>query len=186
MVWKNFFGKTDKKGGYYDPLKDLTLSNMQKGYLVEYDLKTWEVEACNHYDWGDGDITLEWRLKSHDDIICLEKESDDGDEWSISRPIPFGRIGSKIRNHILKHGDPPDQIVFEGDTYYLESFGGGHFFKDRTGMGAEFLSWDYEDDSGRKYLSIEQWGEEEFEASVGEPVEEYQFTNILPREMGEA
>ena len=37
-------------------------------------------------------------------------------------------------------------------------------------------------DPGKKYLGIEQWGENDFEASLGEPVEEYQFTNILPRE----
>jgi hypothetical protein len=58
--------------------------------------------------------------------------------------------------------------------------GGGKFLKNGTGSGKELLSWDYENDSGDKLLSVEQWGEEDFEASVGYPVEEYQFLNILP------
>ncbi|MBT3880259.1 MAG: DUF4178 domain-containing protein [Candidatus Scalindua sp.] len=44
----------------------------------------------------------------------------------------------------------------------------------------EFLYWDYYDLSEEKTLTIEQWGEDKFDASVGNYVEEYQFTNILP------
>ena len=46
----------------------------------------------------------------------------------------------------------------------------------------ELITWEYLDDSERKTLTIEQWGEDDFEASVGEIVEEYQFTDILPTE----
>jgi hypothetical protein len=59
---------------------------------------------------------------------------------------------------------------------------GGHFYKDGTGPGQELLEWCFEDESGKKLLTIEQWGEDEFEAFIGEQVEEYQFSNILPRE----
>jgi hypothetical protein len=44
------------------------------------------------------------------------------------------------------------------------------------------IYWDYADASGEKLLAIEQWGEDEFEAAVGRSVQEYEFTNILPRE----
>ncbi|MGR3294202.1 MAG: DUF4178 domain-containing protein [Candidatus Scalindua sp.] len=43
----------------------------------------------------------------------------------------------------------------------------------------EFLYWDYYDLSEEKTFTIEQWGEDKFDASVGNYVEEYQFTNIL-------
>ena len=182
MGWKDLFGlgKKDTKEEGPDPLHDLTLSNIRVGYMVDFDLRTWEVRARHHYDWGGRDITHEWQLRSHDEVIYLQKESDDEAEWSISRPVSPGRLGPNIRDHILEHGDPPDEITFEGTTYYLEETGGGHFYKDGKGPGKEFLSWGYEDDSGEKYLTIEQWGETEFEASVGEAVAEYQFTNILP------
>lgn len=182
MGWKDFFGKKKEEDQSVDPLADLTLSNMKQGYFVDYDLRTWEVTARHYYDWGDGDITDEWQLKSHDDTIYLQKESDDDEEWCISRPIAFGKLGAGVRNHLSSHDDPPDEIDYEGETYYMEEFGGGYFYKNSTGAGQQFLSWSYENDAGSKYLSVEQWGEEDFEAFASEPVEEYQFTNILPRE----
>ncbi len=181
MGWRDFFFKKNKSEEP-DPLKDMTLSNLQPGYFVDYDMKTWEVEARHYYDWGEGDYTYEWQLKSHDDTIYLEKSSDDEEEWSVSRPISFARLGSGIRRHILENEDPPDEIAFEGKKYYLDEFGGGYFYRNGTGAGDEFLSWDYIDDAEESFISIEQWGEEEFEASLGNPVEEYQFTNILPGE----
>ncbi len=183
MGWKSFFGLDDKKEETGpDPITGLTLSSLKVGYFVDYDLKTWEVKACHRYEWGPGDYTYEWQLVSHNDTIYLQKESEDEDEWTISRPIAFSRLGPGIKEHILEHDDPPDAINFEGVDYYMEEFGGGRFFKDCKGPGREFLSWTYEDDPGENFLSIEQWGEEDFEAFKGEYAEEYQFTNILPRE----
>ena len=181
MAWKDMFGK-GKKEKEIDPLADLTLAKLKKGYYLDYDMNTWQVEARHQYDWGGGDITHEWQLKSHDDTIYLSKETDDEDEWTISRKIPIGKIGSHVTDHIIEHEDPPDEITVDGVTYYLEESGGGHFYENGKSPGQQFISWDYEDDSGEKYLTIEQWSEEDFEASAGTSVEEYQFTNILPGE----
>lgn len=185
MGWKEIFGfgskKEDEEAPVADPLKDLTLANLQPGFFVDYDLKTWEVTAYNYYDWGHGDTTHEWQLKSHDETLYLQKESDDEDEWSVSRPIPFERLGPKIGEYIQENDDPPDEVVYDKTTYFLDTFGGGYFYRDGQGQGQEFLAWDYADESGERYLTVEQWGDEEFEASEGWPVESYQFTNILPR-----
>ena len=115
MGIKDFF---KKKKNDLDPLADLSLTNLKKGYLVDYDLKTWEVVASNYYDWGDGDISYEWQLKSFDEVVYLEKESDDEAEWSLNRKINFSRLGPNIKEQIVETGDPPDEIVFEGMTYY--------------------------------------------------------------------
>lgn len=175
----DFLKKEAPKGP--DPTQGLTLAKMKPGYMVDYDLKTWEVAAYHYYDWGKGDITHEWQLRSSEETVYLERESDDEEEWSLNRKIDFGLLGPRIKQHILDHDDPPDEINFQGTTYYLSESGAGHFFKDGRGQGQPFIKWDYEDDSGEKYLTIEQWGEEAFEATAGQPVHEYQFTNILPR-----
>ncbi len=179
MGVKDLFRKVKKDEP--EPLIDLSLAELKAGYFVDYDLKTWEVTASNYYDWGDGDVSREWQLKSADDVAYLEKESDDEDEWSLNRKIAFGRLDSEIKEQILETGDPPEKIVFEGTAYYLEEMAGGHFYEKGQDTGKEMLRWSYEDDGGRRYLCIEQWGEQDFDAAVGESVEEYQFTNILPR-----
>ena len=173
--------KKDKDKGP-DPLHDLTLAKMRAGWMVDYDLKTWEVASYNYYDWGEGDISHEWQLKSGDEVVYLELESDDEDEWSLNRKMPFGRLGPEVKESILEDGDPPDEIVLDGVTYYLEEKGGGHFFKDGQGAGQPLLRWSYEDEDGQSFLGLEQWGEEDFDAALGRPVSEYQFTDILPVE----
>ncbi len=164
-----------------ETLPDLVLKNMKPGWLVDFDLKTWEVKAYNTYDWG-GDISHEWQLISGDDVRYLELEVDDTEFWSFSYKIGFGLLGPKVLKAIKENGDPPEEIVYDGETFYMEEMAGGHFHKDGRGEGQELLRWSYENDPGTKYLGIEQWGENSFEASMGEQVEEYQFNNILPRE----
>ena len=177
MGWKDLFSKKKKR---IDPLTDLTLSKLEKGYFVDYDMQTWSVDAYHYYDWGSGDLTYEWQLSSHDDTVYLERELDDEDHWSISRKIPIGKLDIDVKAHMLQHDDPPNQMQYEKTVFYLDEMAGGHFFKDGIGPGKELLKWDYVDDTGESYLSIEQWGETEFEASIGHKVEEYQFDNILP------
>jgi Domain of unknown function (DUF4178) len=176
----DFFKKDKGKDAL--SVTDLTLSDLEKGYLVDYDLKTWEVLAHNFYDWGDRDISHEWQLSGVDEVVFLEQESDDEDDWSLNRKISFARLGPDIKKQILETGDPPDEIVYDGVTYYMEETAGGHFYQDGQSPGKQMLRWSYEDDSGDRYLGIEQWGETDFEASIGQPVETYQFTNILPKE----
>ena len=163
-----------------ESLDDLTLDKMKPGDLVDYDLKTWEVVACHSYEWGDDDKSYEWQLKSTTDGVYLQKESDDEEDWSLNRPIHINRLGPDVKDKILDSGDPPDEIIYEGVTYHLTETAGGRYLKDCKKPGQEMLSWSYEDDAGGKYLTIEQWGEDDFQASVGIPVEPYQFTNILP------
>ena len=161
-------------------LTDLRLDQIKPGYYLDYDLKTWEVKAYNKYDWGSGEISDEWHLVCADDAIFLEREVDDEETWSISRKISFNKLGKSIRSHILEHEDPPEEINYENRTYFLEDSAGGNFYPDGKSTSYELISWTYEDESGDNLLGIEQWGEEDFTAWVGESVEYYQFTNILP------
>jgi hypothetical protein len=179
MGLKDWFGKKRSEPAP-DPLADLSLARMKKGFMVDYDLKTWQVEAVNIYDWGGGEKTTEWQLRSHDDTIYLELDADDEEEWSVSRPIRFSQLGREIRSQIRNAGNPPDEIVFEDTRYYLEESSDGRYFKDGKGPSDEFTQWEYWDDSEDKFLCIEQWDDNEFEASAGFSVEEYHFSNILP------
>ena len=173
-----------KKNTENDPISDLTLKNLKIGWILDYDMKSWQVKSCSCYDWGDGDITYEWQLVSHDDTIYLEREIDDEDYFSISRKIPFGKIDKGLKDYIIKNNDPPNEITYENKQYYQEEMGGGHFFIDITKLsietGREVLKWDFEAESGNEFISIERWGESDFEATFGKSVELYQFSNILP------
>lgn len=164
-------------------MHDLVLNQLRTGCFVDYDLTSWKVTASHKYAWGE-DISLEWQLVSAEKTLYLEMEEDDVAEWSMSESIPFADLGDNVRSALVEAGDPPDEIVYNGVTYYIETALGGYFFKNGqekpNARPEEMLAWDFCSEDGDHYLSIEQWGETEFTASKGWPVEEYQFTNILP------
>ena len=175
---KSVFGETKPE----DSPLDVRLADLKKGYMVDYDLKTWQVKSHNTYDF-DGDRAEEWELYSGDDRCYLECEKDDEYEWAISRKIDLSELsesGTDIAAHIKRHDDPPQEIVYNGTRYSLEESGAGYFFPDGRVAGDEMIYWDYTDESGEKLLTVEQWGETDFEASIGKTVKDYEFRNILP------
>lgn len=179
MFWKKIFGKEKKQE--IDPLKDLVLSKLKVGYLLDYDLKTWEVTAHNKSQWGEGDFSEEWELRCEDEVLYLEREEDDEVEWALTRKVPITDVGKDIAGYIKKHEDPPDEIHYKGKKYHLEESSGGKFYKGGRDSYDEFLCWDFIDESEEYVLTLEQWSETSFEAAYGKVVEEYQFTNILPK-----
>jgi len=176
-----FFDKFKKKKEE-DPDIDITLPKLKVGYMVDYDLKTWEVSEYNKYDWGDHVYSYEWELKSGNELFYLEQDDDEDEtEWMLVQKVPFRSIDPGLGKYIQEHDDPPEELTYNGVQYYLEDNGGGYFCRGGGKEGAEFLYWDYIDKSEELIISLEQWSEERFEASVGKYVEEYEFTNILPR-----
>ena len=176
-MW-NFFKK--KKKDEFDPLKDAIIKNLKVGWVVDFDMKTWQVAAHHKYDWGGGSITDEWELQSGTEMIFLQYEPEDGGSFSISKRIPIGKIEGDIKAYLKEHDDGPSQIKYEGTPYYLDEDGGALFLENGDGPEQEFIFWEYIDDSEDKFISIEQWGDNEYEAHEGKVVQEYHFENILP------
>jgi hypothetical protein len=177
MNW-NPFRKTTAPAAL-DPLSDLTLSKLKVGYVLDYDLKTWQVTAHNRYDYS-GRWTDEWELRTASDVCYLEREEDDDVSWVLYRKLPLSDVDGDVRAHIRRHDDPPETLTCRGVTYSAEDSDAGYFHKGGGASRQEFICWTYADDEGRRFLVIEQWGEADFEAALGEVVEEYMFTDILP------
>lgn len=178
MGLKDLFKKKEEES--FDPLKDLVLSRLRVGYLVDYDMKTWQVTAYHRYDFGEGYTADEWELTSGREKRYLERTEEDEEEWTLSKKIPIGAVEGNIREYIIEHDDPPDRVVYGGKTYYLDESGPGYLYEGGSGPAKEFIYWDFIDEEDENFLTIEQWGETEFEAAAGYYVEEFQFSNILP------
>ena len=64
MGLRDLFGKKGKDkdtDAEPDPIADLVLDKLKVGYLVDYDLKTWEVTGYCRYEF-DGNIVKEWEI----------------------------------------------------------------------------------------------------------------------------
>lgn len=183
-LWDLFRGKKKDQEPEFDPLTDLVLEKLRVGYLVDHDLKTWQVTAHNRYRFNEEDWIDEWELTAGHEKSFLERAEDDGVYWTLARKVPFGKLGNVVRRHILEHDDPPDEVVLDGTSYFLDESAPGTFYPGGEGEGEPLVKWELLDESEEKFLTIEQWSETRFEAAVGIYVEDYQFTNILPGEPG--
>lgn len=176
------FRRRDEDDGI-DPLKDLVLEKLRVGYLVDYDLKTWTVTAHNRYRFNDGRTAEEWELTAGREKRYLELSRGDEEAWTLSKSIPIGAVGpGNVRQHLLEHEDPPDQLTYRDVTYYMEGSVGGHLLPGDGEGRQELIVWEYVDDDEESFVSIVQWSETEVTAVAGTFVEDYQFTNILPGE----
>ncbi len=162
-----------------DPLHDLILPKLRVGFMLDFDDKTWEVTAYHRYEF-DQQFVDEWELTHGRVKRYLERGGEDDDDWSWSQKIPIGALDGNLRQHIIDHDDPPDRITYKGTTYYLDESVAGYFYKDGNRAPQELIKWEFEHEDEEHFVTIEQWGETEFEAAEGRYVEEYQFTNILP------
>jgi len=178
-IWKKLFGNKEESPSL-DPFADLVLEKLKPGYLVDYDGRTWEVTANHSYDMGDGTVSEEWELRADGDTRYLNRGEADGAYWTFTRKVPLGLIVENLRAHIERNGDPPQTISYEGTLFSMDTYGGAKFLRNRQAPPQPFLYWDYRSEGGREILTVEQWGDIEFEARVGRLVEEYQFINILP------
>ncbi len=178
MKW-NPFSKKKEQEPELDPLSDLSLDRLKVGYILDYDLESWQVTAHNRYDY-DGDWTDEWEIKCAGETRYLEREEDDEVSWVLYRKIPLDTIEENVATHILDHEDPPDAVTCDGVRYEAESSDAGHFHRNQSEDGKPFVNWTYVGQTDTQVLLIEQWGESDFEASLGDVVQPYQFSNILP------
>ncbi len=171
------FGKKKADEGP-DPLADLVLEKLKVGYLVDYDLQTWQVTSyCRYTFAGKDDSVEEWEITAAGEHRYLERA--DG-AWSLSRKISIGAIDGDIRRHILDHDDPPARINFKGTAYHLDASYAGSMFPDGKGSGEDVIRWEFLDEDEMNFVGIEQLSETEFAAAAGFVVEDYQFDHILP------
>ncbi len=173
----------NKKPLDYDPL-NIKVKDLRKGFVFDFDFKSWEVLEEYEYDWGDYSFSKGLKIQADGAVKYLTLTSTpQGLEIVCTSSLMLSQVGPNLAHHIMTRNKPPETITFGGVVYYRERESPGFFRNVATTPreeSVEFMSWDYYDESGKLLMSIEQWGDEEFEASVGQIVQEYDFSSILP------
>jgi len=161
-----------------------TVHHLDQGYLFDYDLKTWEVKAVYEYDWGEEHITREYKVSDGQQTRYLSVEDNDELHLMWSEKVNLRAIQQDLAEYIIKHEAPPERLVYQDKTFFLDEESAGYFKDLATTVDnwAEFMAWDYEDEKGDYGITIERWDEREFEAAHGKFLEEYEISNILPRD----
>ncbi len=175
----DLFKKKKEETTHYDPT-DIKVSDIEKGYLFDYNMETWSVQKMGEYDWGDNHFSREFLVVSGTKNRYLSIEEDDVLEIALFEKIKYRKLGSVVIDYFREHEKFPDQITYQDTTYYLEEIAPGFYRDVESENWEELMSFEYENEEGDKYLTIEQWGEEEFEASIGIEIKAFEISDILP------
>lgn len=172
-----------KKGPDYDP-SDVKITDLRRGFILEYDLKTWEVKEEYEYDWGGNYFTREFKLDSGDDIIYLHMDENDELSLSVTRKVKIRSVDEDLPEYIIKHQEAPKKIHYDGMDFFLDKESPGYFSDDPENDDSwiELISWEYYDSNEEYILAVEQWGDKEFVAAFGRVVKAFEFSNIIPGE----
>lgn len=178
MGFTDFFKRKQPK---YDST-NIRVTDLDVGFIFEYDLESWEVQASYEYDWGDNYFSKEYKINNGSKTLFLSVEEDDEISLSVCSKIKVRELGENVLNDLMNLQKPPTTITYKNNKYFFEKESPGYFNDKARGEDwVEFISWDFEDESGENIITIEQWDEKEFEASAGKAIKEFEISSILPK-----
>ncbi|MCT4615677.1 MAG: DUF4178 domain-containing protein [Marinifilaceae bacterium] len=179
MGFFDFF-KKNKAQPEYDST-DIRVTDLDLGFVFDYDLKSWEVKAVYQYDWGDDFFSYEYKIFDGEETLFLTLEEDDFLDLSINKKIRFQELGENTFHSFMNDAKAPYSIHYNGETFFYKNEEYGHFNEaTKNDNWLEFKVFNFENKDGSMYISVEQFGEHEFEASVGKAIKEFEISNILP------
>lgn len=175
----NFFKK--KKEPEYD-VTNLQITDLDVGFLFDYDMKSWIVKETYEYDWGDNNFSKEHKVDSGDEVAFLSVEDEGELNLSLSKTIKIRKIDEDVADEIVKNEKAPRQLHYEGEQYFLDADSAG-YYRDcakKSEDWEELMSFEYLNEEEDKLVCITQWDEQTFEASAGIVLKPYQISNIIP------
>jgi len=168
LFWKSSQGNGKQKA--LPKNKKRTLLNIQLNDIISHFGTDYTVEGKLVYN-DDGDEWYEYMLVDGDDVVWLSVEEDDRLEAYLFREVTDLKI----------KGQPGEYITYEGDEYELEERGRASVTRHgRTGKknAGSTKYFEYEA-PGEKYMTVEQWGEGDFEVWIAEGIRRHTIV-ILP------
>ncbi len=175
----DFLKKNKEEEKHYDPT-DIKVTDLENGYLFEYDLDTWTVTKMSEYDWGNSFFTREFNIETREHKKFLHISNDDHLIITLSEGVKFRKLENAVHNAIESTGKPPKKIHHKGVDYFLDEESPGFYRNVENEDWEELISFDYLDEDEQKCLCIEQWSDTNFEATVGIRIKPFDISNILP------
>jgi hypothetical protein len=177
-MFKNLLARFSKKESI--SYESLSLETLSKGCIFEYDLATWQVLEVYTYDWGNESFSKEYKVSNGKNSLFLSVENDGELELVLSKKVKIRSIKEDLPEQIIENETVPKSISYNGKSYLLDGEFPGYFNDGTNKEWEEFISWELYDESEKNIITIEQWGEKEFEASTGIKLETHEISNLLP------
>lgn len=166
-----------------DPMR-LSIVNLKAGYLVDFDLTTWETVQEWQYDWDNGNSGKEFRLVNEKETLHLYMRNEGTQLHTIlTRKVNIFSIDRELEEEIQINSRPPSVLNYQDIDYFRENTKTGWRHELTAKTSANKLTvWEYFDETMTFFMRIEQIENQTYKATVGEVVSPFEFSNVLPKE----
>ncbi|MCP4521327.1 MAG: TM2 domain-containing protein [Cytophagales bacterium] len=166
----------------YNPAS-LSIDNLQKGFLVDFQARTWEVERYWQQDWNNGKSDRFYMLLyKHEQVFITSLYEGFLNSYFCSRFVNIHIIDPQLENMIYSNQPLKNVINYGGDNYYKETKLEGILFDlTKEDNPLEIRQWDYYTENRRQSISITQGEDGSITVYAGYKVNITDFTDILPR-----
>lgn len=158
---------------------DYEITDLEVGFVFDYNLESWTVSASYEYDWGEEDFSREYKITNGKSTMFLHVDDGDKLEIILNTKCKLRDLG-QYYDQIITAKQEVNQLEFKGESYWMEERSPGYYNEIPSDEWTELISTTYYNELGDKVLTLEQWGEDEFELSSGILLKPFEISNILP------
>ena len=97
--------KKKEKAPKYD-VTDLKVTDLDQGFIFDYNMKSWQVKEVYQYDWGKNNFSKEYKIDSGDEVMFLEVEAGAELSLNVSKSIKIRQLGDDIIDKTIKKERP--------------------------------------------------------------------------------
>lgn len=161
---------------------EINLHSLDMGYILDYEMRSWEIKEVAHYDWGNGFKGKEFKIFDGKETIYLYVDPA-LEEISVSHQVNVneGDILSSKKS-ILATDEPLNSLSYDGKEWIIDDESLAEYKIEGESDWMDLLCWTYVDKAtGKEFLTLNRWGEKKVEAYRGNYIKSFEISNILPR-----
>ncbi len=155
--------------------------NLNKGSMVDYNLKTWHVINKAQIDWSE-DSELVYKLSSDDKTSFLHIKYFNKNSFNIwvGEPLNIYIIDEDLDKK-LNNDVHPNVLRLNGISFFKENIEDGIWYgSNGLDKSSAIKAWNYIDSDRMSFLKIFQLENLQYKCYKGKYVSEFEFSEILP------
>ncbi len=163
---------------------ELRIENVEAGGMIHIsgigpNLDEFDVKILAKHLYREGTSSwYELEGESTEGKVWIDLEEDDELELNITlKKIKLREAGLSKKDLERIDDEEEGEITFEGETYIYEDSDRAIFYKyGDESNGEPFYYWDFENEAGNKFISVEKWEDGEYDVSYSEPIASHQVS----------
>ncbi len=177
--FKRLFGLAKNARPEQEVQIDFAVKDLQIGFILEYQLRNWEVTDRTTYLWDNGVKDLEFTISDGREKQYLNYAATD-EGLSIYWKEPLNEVWPQAAEKMRRGtGMDTQKIVFNGKTYTYAAE--GYAIVQNSVEKFEMRNWLFESEDQEFLLSFNKYEDNSCEVYAGKYIGRHTITNILPR-----